>query len=385
MFLAAGPYFQSRFKGDKWILANFQPAELTVSTAVNLGAMLVLTNLQANASYTKRIIVALIINIGVFSLLAVSTRLFLGVSAGTYFGFMIVQVFVSSLATGLMQNGIFAYMSSFGREEYAQGCMTGQAIAGVLPCVVQIVSVLSVPAVDATKDASPDAPKQSSSSALAFFATASSVSLVTLLAFLHLLNIGRKSEAYKAATQQDRPATPRKSVPLLTIYRKTFFLSTSVFLTFVIAMFYPVYSQQILSVRPAKDLPRILEPASFIPLAMLIWNIGDLIGRLLSAIPSLSITNRPHLVLTLASARVLLIPLYLLCNIKGRGAKFNSDFFYFLVQIIYGVSNGFIGTMCMMGAVEYVDVPEREATGAFMTLMLVAGLTVGSLLSFIAT
>jgi len=38
----------------------------------------------------------------------------------------------------------------------------------------------------------------------------------------------------------------------------------------------------------------------------------------------------------------------------------------------------------MMGAVEWVDVDEREAAGGFMGLMLVAGLTVGSLLSFLA-
>jgi equilibrative nucleoside transporter 1/2/3 len=381
MFLAAGPYFQSRFKGEKWILANFQSAELSVSTVVNLGAMLVLTNLQANASYPRRIIMALVFNIGTFSLLAISTRIFLDVSAVTYFVFIIVQVLTSSLATGLMQNGIFAYMSSFGREEYAQGCMTGQAIAGVLPCIVQIVSVLSVPPVDATKDTV----KESSGSALAFFATASAVSFITLLAFIHLLGMNRKNAAYKATTQQDRPETPRKPVPLLIIYRKTFFLSTSVFITFVIAMFYPVYTQQIQSVHTPADIPRVLEPASFIPLAMLIWNVGDLVGRLLSAIPSLSITNRPHLLLTLAVGRVLLIPLYLLCNIKGRGATINSDVFYFLLQIVYGVTNGFIGTMCMMGAVEYVDVIEREATGAFMTLMLVGGLTAGSLLSFVAT
>lgn len=36
----------------------------------------------------------------------------------------------------------------------------------------------------------------------------------------------------------------------------------------------------------------------------------------------------------------------------------------------------------MMGAGEWVDVEEREAAGGFMGLMLVAGLTVGSLLSF---
>ena len=36
----------------------------------------------------------------------------------------------------------------------------------------------------------------------------------------------------------------------------------------------------------------------------------------------------------------------------------------------------------MTGAIEYVDVSEREAAGGFMALSLVGGLTAGSLLSF---
>lgn len=142
-----------------------------MSTVANLGSMIILTNKQANASYPKRIVVALIMNSVVFTLLAISTVVGTGVSAKTYFGFIIIQVFVSSGATGLMQNGIFAYMAGFGRDEYAQGNMTGQAIAGVLPCLVQIASVLSVPPVDAK-----DLPQQSSTSALVYFSTATGVS-----------------------------------------------------------------------------------------------------------------------------------------------------------------------------------------------------------------
>ena len=52
------------------------------------------------------------------------------------------------------------------------------------------------------------------------------------------------------------------------------------------------------------------------------------------------------------------------------------------VQFLFGASNGWLGSTCMMGAGEWVDVEEREAAGGFMGLCLVGGLTVGSLLSF---
>ena len=272
MFLAAGPYFQKRFQSSDQLLSIFQPAELTVSTVANLGSMLVLTNLQARASYPKRIIAALLINIGVFTLMAMSTRLFLGISAQGYFIFLVIVMFVSSLATGLMQNGIFAYMSGFGRKEYAQGNMTGQAIAGVLPCIVQITSVLSAPPVDD----SGNIPDESSSSAMAYFLTATGISFLTLIAFLYLLAThGRKGPrngfpgALPAAT-----TTERKRVPLLTLFRKTFWLSVSVFLTFAVTMTFPVFTQQIVSVQPPENLSRYLQPASFIPLALLVWNSG---------------------------------------------------------------------------------------------------------------
>ena len=92
MFLAAAPYFQRRFESNDWILRNFQSAELSVSTVASLGSMVVLTKLQARASYPKRIVASLGINIGAFALLALSTRLFLGVSAGVYFAFMMAVV-----------------------------------------------------------------------------------------------------------------------------------------------------------------------------------------------------------------------------------------------------------------------------------------------------
>ena len=78
------------------------------------------------------------------------------------------------------------------------------------------------------------------------------------------------------------------------------------------------------------------------------------------------------------------IPLYLLCNVHGHGAAVSSDAFYLvIVQFLFGLSNGFLGSTCMMGAGEWVEVDEREAAGGFMGLMLVGGLTVGSLLSFL--
>jgi equilibrative nucleoside transporter 1/2/3 len=384
MFLAAAPYFQTRFASNEKLLRNFQSTELAVSTVGSLGSMIVLTKLQARASYPKRIIASLALNMAIFALLAMSTRLFLNVSSGAYFAFFVFTVFAASLATALCQNGVFAYVSGFGREEYTQGIMMGQGIAGVLPCITQIASVLSVPA----KETGKGAPKQSSTSAFVYFLTATVISALTLVAFTYLLSRhGSRKRIRQTLDAEEVDAglesTDRKSVPLMRLFKKLFWLAAAVFLSFAITMIYPVFTSQILSVRDPATAPRLFQPPSFIPLGFLFWNIGDLVGRVVPGIPGLSITSRPRLLFILSASRIVFIPMYLLCNIGGKGAAIGSDVYYLLVvQLLFGVTNGYIGSNCMMGFVEYVDVDERQAAGGFMSLSLVAGLTAGSFLSF---
>ncbi len=385
MFLAAGPYFQRRFESNAWISANFQSAELSVSTITNLSSVLVLTKLQSGASYPRRIVVSLAINTVIFTLLAASTRLFLGASAGSYFQFLMLMVLATSLATGLCQNGVFAYVSGLAaREGYTQAIMTGQAVAGVLPCIAQMVAVLSVP----PRHIEHGAPQESSTSAFAYFLTATAVSSITLVALLYLLGRHRSSQRKRASrvfdATSDSESPETQAIPLSRLLRKLRWLASAVFVTFAVTMVFPVFTQQIHSVRPLSSAPRLFQPASFIPLAFLFWNAGDLVGRLLTAVPALSLASRPRLLFVLALSRVLFVPLYLLCNIRGHGALVNSDLFYLVVvQLLFGVSNGFIGSTCMMAAGDWVGIEEREAAGAFMSLCLVAGLTAGSLLSFL--
>ncbi|KAK4974751.1 hypothetical protein LTR66_011048 [Elasticomyces elasticus] len=384
MFLAAGPYFQHRFESNDWVNRNFQAAELSVSTVANLGSMLVLTQLQANASYPKRITVSLIINMVTFTLLALSTRFFLGVTAAGYFGFLITMVFATSLATGLCQNGIFAYVSGFGQRKYTQGIMTGQAVA-VSPS--EHGGRRLSPHQDGPP--APDVPSPvRSTAAFLYFLTATGISILTLVSFAYLASRHRSRTDTKVAVDErsaaeDLPTPEHKSIPLLRLLRKLSWLACAVFLTFAVTMVFPVFTQRIVSVSDPSDAPTILQPATFIPLAFLVWNIGDLLGRLLTAVPALSLTSYPRLVFILAALRVVFIPLYHLCNIGGKGAVVKSDWFYLIiVQLLFGFTNGFLGSTCMMGAGEWVDEGEREAAGGFMGLCLVAGLTAGSLASF---
>lgn len=395
MFLAAAPYFNRRFHHSDWAVKHYQPTILSVSTVTNLGCVLVLANLQKNASYPRRIAISLVILVVTFTLLALSTVMFKTVPVGLYFLFVMTMVFAASFATGMNQNGVFAYVTGFGRSEYTQAIMAGQGIAGVLPCIVQILSVLAVPENDPS---GMENQQESSKSAFAYFMTATGVSALTLFSFLYLVkrSSGTWAKALsdivypadgRTAAPLSGPAPPQKSYSLWVLFQKLKWLALAVYLCFTITMVFPVFTAEIESVQDPSTRPRLFNTATFIPLAFLFWNLGDLTGRLSVLAPPLAgLTRHPRSLFVFALVRLIFIPMYLMCNTGGKGATVgpgNSDFFYLvIVQFGFGLTNGFLGSICMMGASRYVSVDEREAAGGFMSMMLVAGLATGSLLSF---
>ncbi|KAL2140068.1 hypothetical protein VTI28DRAFT_4282 [Corynascus sepedonium] len=419
MFLAAAPYFQTRFESDPWIYANSQSAILTTSTVVNLGAMLVLTKMQASADYPFRINTALLINAAVFAMLTISTFSFLDVSPKLYLAFILLMVASAALAAGLMQNGAFSFAAAFGRPEYTQAIMAGQGVAGILPPLTQLLSFLAFSDSPSAGIPDPDKPTSTSTSsqvppqteggtvAFIYFLTAVLMSILTLAAFAPLVRRHNRLLEHRAALASTSSTTLDENtstahhhgdvadnhghyVPLVTLFRKLGWLAAAVSMCFIVTMFFPVFTAKILSVRGSSDGEepgRLFRPGAFISLAFFFWNLGDLAGRVSTMAPALSfgLRRRPAALFAISLARWGFLPLYLLCNLHGKGAAVGADFFYLVVvQFPFGLTNGWLGSSAMMAAGEWVDETERAAAGGFMGMCLVGGLAVGSVLSFTA-
>lgn len=385
MFLAATPYFRTRFESSEWTLKHFQSSIISVFSITNLVCVLTLAKLQKNASYPTRITLSLILNFVLFCILAISTSsAFSSVSAEGYFGFLLVIVLGASAATGTNQNGVYSYISGLQSGAYTQAVMIGQGIAGVLPGIIQITSVLSIPE---RKEVDAAANEEASKSAFAFFMAATGVSGITLVAFGYLMHRHKLLAPRKTLNAQDEQVplkfAERKTVPLWTIFKKLPSIALAMLICFLFTMMYPVFTGRIESVRDTSSAPPLFHPEAFIPVAFLAWNIGDLVGRALPSIPQFRLSRHPWVLLLIAIGRAGFFPLYLLCNIDGRGAVVKSDAFYLiLVQVPFGMLNGYLNSSCMMEAPHRVSDDEKEATGGFMSFMLVLGLTSGSLLSF---
>ncbi|ATY64647.1 nucleoside transporter family [Cordyceps militaris] len=407
MFLAAAPYFESRFQGSPWIKTNFQPTIMTVSTTTSLAAVLILTKRQRSASYPLRISCGLLLNVATFALLTASTTVALGASPVAYFVFVLAMVAATSVATGLLQNGALAFASSYGRPEYMQALVTGQGVAGMLPALAEVLSVLLFPSGgsgDRSSDASVStAAAEGKTSAFVYFLAAVVISVVAMVAMIPLRRQNKRNAQYRVlrpagaadedTDEDDRSAPARKVVPMRVLFAKLRWLALGVALIFTTTMFFPVFTAKIRSVREPADpwAGGLLAPDAFIPLAFFVWNCGDFAGRVATALGSArrglgansSRGGRPKLLFKLAALRIVQLPLYLLCNIGGRGAAVPSDLFYLLlVQLPFGLTNGWLCARLMTSAGSWVDEGEREAAGGFMGMCLIIGLTAGSLLSF---
>ncbi|KAK8089331.1 nucleoside transporter [Apiospora hydei] len=379
MFLAAAPYFQTRFQESEWILQNFQSALISVSTVMNLLAMIILTNIQYTASYPFRINIALYINVGIFSLLAFSTRAFLDTTPSHYLWFLLAMVACTSYAAGLMQNGVFAFAASFGRPEYMQAIMAGQGIAGVLPPVTQIISVLVAPPSESVSSAPGDVQDGTGIAAFIYFLTAVAISVFAALAFIPLVRrhdhivearmMDQMAASFNSVEEAERAARKVVSMRRLRVLCRHHVLPR-------------IHAQDPFDHAACRGR-HSPEAGGLHPLAFACWNLGDLGGRAGALV--LPYRERPFVLFVVSVARVLFIPLYALCNLHGGGGVVHSDVFYLLlVQFPFGLTNGWLASNCMMAPSEWVEEGEREAAGGFMGLCLVAGLTFGSLLSFTA-
>jgi equilibrative nucleoside transporter 1/2/3 len=94
-------------------------------------------------------------------------------------------------------------------------------------------------------------------------------------------------------------------------------------------------------------------------------------------------------------SRILFIPLFLMCNVQRSPTSssslpiINSDVVFILILLAFGVSNGYICSMCMMAAPSLEHNPrlngradDVDDAATVASFFLIGGLTLGSISSF---
>mmetsp|Transcript_12484 Transcript_12484/g.31432 ORF Transcript_12484/g.31432 Transcript_12484/m.31432 type:complete len:595 (+) Transcript_12484:51-1835(+) len=182
--------------------------------------------------------------------------------------------------------------------------------------------------------------------------------------------------------QNIRPDGPKSVIPVVKGP------ATTIVLTFAITLsLFPSWISELKSSHECENHYR-LNNDLYVPFTFVFFNIGDLLGRLISGyIPVHRIRHMSRILVVSAMLRVLFLPLFLVCN-STLGSESNivvrNDFFSLLIQLLFSVSNGILVSTSFMLSSQLAgsDSSLQERASEIMTFSISFGLLSGSFLAF---
>lgn len=209
------------------------------------------------------------------------------------------------------------------------------------------------------------------------------------------------------ATDDDK--LPPVKVDTRKVIKQIWPVMVAVFLVFMVTLcLFPAVVSQ---VRSTSDPASVL----FVPLAFLLFSVGDWLGKVMPqwfAFANKGSRARGIALLVAASLRLVFVPLLAMSNVlvvddaRVWPYAIKSDWLVMVIVAVFAVSNGYLGSLCMLMAPQLVtttisdnneysllaedsvesaemEAREKGVAGALMVFALTTGLTVGSLLSFV--
>lgn len=396
-FLSASDYFQDRFGSHPVLADNYSSTMMTVSTITSTLFNYYLSRSQQGVNYARRLKNGNYLQMLIFLVMTLSILVPERFTV-FYFVFVMFNVLLTSIGSCLTQVGMMALVNIQG-SFYANATVVGNAIAGVLPSIAMIIAVVSNPMIDLHAKHGVEQSQVSvdrSAEAVKYFLTSVFMALLAQISFwimehseksvyVPVLNDQARSSESSTFNADEVPdevleerigeiSKPDTSfVGFGQLWSKLKYVESTIILTFSLTLVFPVFASSVESETISKKL--------FIPLAFLVWNIGDLLGRILCATPYFLI-KKDKILISYSIARIVFIPLFLMCNIKDRGGRI-GDVGYLLIQLLFGLTNGQLFSssyMCVGGLLDTKD--EQRAAAAFTALLINMSLLAGSLASF---
>lgn len=160
--------------------------------------------------------------------------------------------------------------------------------------------------------------------------------------------------------------------------------SLSVFFNFLVTIaLFPATTVKIASIGECDSDASRFSNDLFIPFMFVLFNSGDLVGRIVSGFSRLGVSTDN--LFPLACGRVIFFPLFLLCNVTDSQLPhiFLSDVWPCSFMFLFGVSGGFVANVSMMLGPALVSPRNAALAGNIMILSLSTGLLGGSMASFL--
>lgn len=398
-FLSATVYYDERFSHSPHLAKIYSSSMMAIFTVTSLVYNYYLSKIQEGVDYRNRLVKGFVITFVTFLIMAFSCimRFFVKMNDMVYFIGLMCMVVVSSISTSLSQNGAMATANLHG-SLYANGVVVGQGIAGVLPALSLIISIL-LAGENTTNHVNSN---KKDYSVFIYYTTACLVSAISLILIRFLRTASPSENHYYALGDNDALEEDGISEPVFAeerqvnfvgydvLWGKLKFIVMSIFGAFSVSLVFPVFASRVESVHT--DSPYIFfEKKMFVPVVFLMWNLGDLVGRVLcGAARSKFLIEDNQKLIKYTICRVIFIFLLLTCNWSSRdrnnAALIKSDTWYILVQFFFGLTNGHLCASSFMIVGDNCDTDdEKEAASGFTTVFLSLGLVAGSIVSFFFT
>ncbi|KAG9275003.1 equilibrative nucleoside transporter 1 [Astyanax mexicanus] len=308
-----------------------------------------------------------------------------------FFTFTMIKIVCINSFGAILQGSLFG-LAGMLPASYTTPIMSGQGLAGAFAAFSMICAL-------ATGSKLQD-------SAFGYFITACVVILLAIISYHALPKM--EFFQYYSDTSSPRPGSDEENkmdllskeaagekrpvvsltdedthtVSVFAIFKKIWVMALSVCFVFTITIgTFPAVTVEVKSTVKNDGIWDIY----FIPVScFLLFNLMDWAGRSLTAVcmwPGKDSIWLPILVI----ARVVFVPLFVLCNVQPRyylPVVFAHDAWYIIFMILFSFSNGYLASLCMCFGPKKVSQHEAETAGAIMAFFLSLGLALGAALSF---
>ncbi|XP_072498401.1 equilibrative nucleoside transporter 1 isoform X1 [Notamacropus eugenii] len=178
-------------------------------------------------------------------------------------------------------------------------------------------------------------------------------------------------------------SSTHESPSIIAILKQIWVLALSVCFVFTVTIgVFPSVTAEVQStIARTSDWKKYFIPVS----CFFVFNVFDWAGRSLTTLYMWPKKESRWLLPALVVARIVFVPLFMLCNVhprKNLPVVFHHDAWFIIFMVLFAFSNGYLASLCMCFGPKKVKPSEAETAGAVMAFFLSLGLALGALLSF---
>ncbi|KAH9488431.1 hypothetical protein Btru_052375 [Bulinus truncatus] len=389
-FITAKKYFDFKFRNtslpsnvsfddEKHITSmqkEFESYLSIVSNGSNLFFMIITVLLVRAIVVKYRVLASTLLITIIFIVTSALTEVDTDSWQGNFFIFTLVAATLMSGAQSVLTGSVLGLSAIF-PPIYSQSAMIGQAAGGTFSALCSILTH--------TTGGDPV------TSGLIFFLIATVITVLSFVAYiwLHFLSFSRYymislANNINRASDDDMPANEGDALNKVNyfkvILRKSWMYCLSVCLVFLVTL--SIFPAVCSLIKPMSKQKSEWGDTYFTPvICFLLFNVGDFVGRLITFICKFPGSHRPGLLLLFCFLRMGFVPLLMLCNAQPREhlpVVLDDDAYPIILISLLGLTNGYLGTLCMSFGPLTAEDEHLEGTGIMLALAMTVGLAAGS-------